>query len=127
MPRVTGIGGIFFKSRDPKTLKSWYREHLGIEPDADGYVSFRWRENENPERKGYTVWEPFPQDTKYFDPSPAPFMVNYRVDDLRGLLARLREAGVEVSDKVEELEYGKFGWITDPEGNRLELWEPAGD
>lgn len=125
MPRITGIGGIFFKSRDPRALKTWYRDHLGIEPDDDGYVSFRWREAGDPERSGYTVWEPFPHDTKYFDPGRAPFMVNYRVDDLAGLLADLREAGVEVDDRIEELPYGKFAWITDPEGNRLELWEPA--
>lgn len=127
MPRVTGIGGVFFKAKDPKALKAWYRDRLGIEPDPDGYVSFPWREKEDPERTGYTVWEPFPQDTKYFDPSRAPFMVNYRVDDLAGLLAALRAAGVEVEDRIEELEYGKFAWIADPEGNRLELWEPAGE
>jgi predicted enzyme related to lactoylglutathione lyase len=124
MKRVTGIGGIFFKAQDHESLKAWYEQHLGISPGDDGYVSFRWREEENPEEVGSTVWSVFKQDTKYFEPSTAPFMINYRVADLHGLLAQLRAEGVEVDDKVEEFEYGKFGWITDPEGNRIELWEP---
>lgn len=125
MKRVTGIGGIFFKSRDPESLARWYEEHLGVEPKPDGYVTFDWREAEDPERRGYTVWTPFAKDTRYFEPSTADFMINYRVDDLQALLQILREEGVEVDDRVEEYEYGKFGWIMDPEGNRIELWEPT--
>ena len=124
MKRVTGIGGVFFKTQDPEKLKRWYQQHLGIIPDSDGYVSFRWREKDDPERVGYTAWSPFAQDTRYFDPSTKPFMINYRVADLHRLLEQLREEGVQVDDHVEESEYGRFGWIMDPEGNRVELWEP---
>ena len=124
MGRVTGIGGIFFKSRDPQQLKSWYQQHLGIVPDQGGYVAFQWREKDDPDNVGYTVWGPFGEDTKYFDPSTKPYMLNFRVDDLDALLAQLRSEGVEVDDKVEEYEYGRFGWIMDPEGCRIELWEP---
>ncbi len=124
MDRVTGIGGIFFKSQDPKKLKGWYQEHLGITPDAEGYIQFEWRKKADPDRVGYTVWGPFPNDTDYFKPSAKPFMVNFRVADLQALLEQLRKEGVQVDDKVEEYDFGKFGWIMDPEGNRVELWEP---
>ena len=124
MKRVTGIGGVFFKSQDPKKLKGWYQEHLGIKPDAEGYIHFEWREKGDPDRIAYTVWEPFAQDTDYFNPSTKPFMFNFRVADLQALLEQLRKEGVQVDDKVEEYEFGKFGWIMDPEGNRVELWEP---
>ncbi len=124
MEKVTGIGVIFFKSQDPKKLKAWYRENLVIEAAEDGSVTFRWREAKSPERWGYTVWSPFPEDTRYFDPSTAPFMINYRVGDLDAILEQLRSQGVEVDDKMEESEYGRFAWVMDPEGNRLELWEP---
>lgn len=124
MKRVTGIGGIFFKARDPKALGAWYREHLGIDVQDWGGAAFRWRDEHNPEGGGTTVWSPFAADTGYFVPSTAPFMVNYRVHDLHALLAALRAEGVQVEDKVEESEYGKFGWVVDPEGNKLELWEP---
>ena len=124
MKRVTGIGGVFFKTEDPEKLKAWYQKHLGIIPDSDGYISFQWREKDDAERVGYTAWSPFAHDTKYFDPSTKPFMINYRVADLHGLLEELRAEGVPVDDNVEEHEYGKFGWIMDPEGNRVELWEP---
>ncbi len=127
MDRVTGIGGIFFKSQDPKKLKGWYQEHLGITPDAEGYIHFEWREKEDPDRIGYTVWGPFPHDTEYFNPSTKPFMFNFRVANLRALLEQLRQEGVQVDDKVEEYDFGKFGWIMDPEGNRVELWEPPKD
>src|SRR5437764_9140120 len=122
MERVTGIGGIFFKADDPKKLQARYQERLGIMPDKDGYVSFHWRESNNPERIGYTVWSPFPRDTKYFDPSPSPFMVNYRVENLDRMLEQLRKAGAKVEDRIEEYEYGRFGWVMDPEGNCIELW-----
>ncbi len=124
MKRVTGIGGIFFKTEDPETMKTWYRRHLGIVPEADGYVAFQWRDKDEPERIGYTVWSPFRGDTTYFAPSSASFMINYRVADLHGLLEQLRQEGVEVMDEVEESEFGRFGWILDPEGNKIELWEP---
>ena len=123
MKRVIGLGGIFFKAKDPKTLYEWYRAHLGIESAADGSGAM-WRDAEHPEIPGCNVWAIFPQQTKYFDPSASGFMLNFRVDDLDGLLAALREEGVQVDPKVEVYDYGKFGWIMDPEGNRVELWEP---
>jgi predicted enzyme related to lactoylglutathione lyase len=124
MKRVTGIGGIFFKAKDPKTLAEWYRKHLGLEVEDWGGVAFRWKSEENPTGVGSTVWSPFKEDTKYFAPSSASFMVNYRVQDLHAVLAALRAEGCAVDDKVEESEYGKFGWVIDPEGNKLELWQP---
>lgn len=123
MERVKGIGGVFFKSRDPKALLDWYRDHLGIE-HQHGCAVFEWRRPEDPERKGTTVWSPFSADTQYFEPSTAPFMVNYRVDDLDAMLEQLRGAGIRVDEKIEESEYGRFGWAMDPDGNRFELWEP---
>jgi len=123
---VTGLGGIFFKAREPKKLMAWYQEHLGVKPEGEAEPSamFHWREADDPEQLAYTVWAIFPRETKYFDPSSSQFMINYRVDDLDGLLRQLKAEGVKVDDKVEEYEYGKFGWIIDPEGNRIELWEP---
>ena len=123
MERVTGIGGIFFKADDPKKLQAWYEEKLGI-PAEGGYVMFQWREANDPERTGQTVWSLFPRDTKYFAPSSSPFMLNYRVENLDAMLDQLRQAGAQVDDRVEEMEYGRFGWVIDPEGNRIELWEP---
>ena len=117
-PRVTGIGGLFFKADQGKELLAWYDEHLGISKDANGYVSFRWRELHDPERVGHTAWGAFKRDTKYFDPSDKPFMFNYRVNDLHGLLAKLKDAGVTIVGEVEEYDYGKFGWIMDPEGHQ---------
>lgn len=125
MERITGIGGIFFKAQDPAALQTWYREHLGIEPQSDGTQVFFWRERENPDANGSTVWAPFPADTDYFG-SSKPFMFNYRVRDLDAMLAQLRAAGVTVDERTEEMEgIGKFGWATDSEGNRFELWEPS--
>lgn len=124
MQRVTGIGGIFIKARDPERMKDWYRRHLGIDIQAWGGTAFRWHTPERPEPEGMTVWSIFPPDTRYFDPSPAPFMVNYRVDDLHAVLAALRAEGCTVDAKVEESEFGKFGWVMDPEDNRIELWQP---
>jgi predicted enzyme related to lactoylglutathione lyase len=127
MKRVTGIGGIFFKCKDPKALGAWYKAHLGIDVQDWGGAAFRWNDAENPNGSGTTVWSPFAADTKYFEPGSASFMINYRVADLHALLATLRAEGVQVEDKVQESEYGKFGWIVDPEGNKIELWEaPAG-
>ncbi len=124
MKRVTGIGGIFFKSRDPKALGEWYRRHLGIEVADWGGAAFRWAGPDNPAGIGSTIWSPFKEDTGYFAPSSASFMINYRVQDLHALLAVLRAEGVQVDEKVEESEFGKFGWVIDPDGNKLELWEP---
>jgi predicted enzyme related to lactoylglutathione lyase len=115
---------VFFRARDPRALKAWYRQHLGIEPGPDGTVQLWWREFDAPERPGHTVWAPFPADTPYFGEMDAQLMINYRVDDLDAMLAALREAGVSVDPKIEESEFGRFGWATDPEGNRFELWQP---
>ena len=123
MKRVTGIGGVFFKCKDPEAMYQWYEKHLGIKREH-GFVTFPWRNADNPDEEGMTAWSLFPQDTKYFNPSASPFMINYRVENLEALLEALRAEGVEVDPKVEAHEYGKFGWITDPEGNRIELWEP---
>lgn len=126
MKRVTGIGGIFFKCRDPEKAKAWYEEHLGIPSDEHG-VTFAWNPVNEPGKKVVTVWSPFAQDTFYFAPSNKPFMINYRVEKLEALLEALREEGVEVIGEVEEHSYGKFAWIMDPEGNKIELWEPQNE
>lgn len=124
MKRVTGIGGVFFKSKDPKALGAWYREHLGIGVEEWGGAAFRWASPDNPSGTGTTIWSPFKEETEYFAPSKASFMINYRVDDLHALLAQLRSEGCDVDAKVEESEYGKFGWVMDPDGNKIELWQP---
>lgn len=121
MKRVTGLGGIFFKAKDPQALNAWYREHLGLDTAAWGGVVFRWADD-SPD--GTTLWSPFKADTDYMAPSAAPFMINFRVADLHALLAALRAEGCTVLDRVDESEYGKFGWVLDPEGNKVELWEP---
>jgi predicted enzyme related to lactoylglutathione lyase len=121
--RVIGIGGIFFKSQDNEAARAWYREHLGIESESWGGI-FEWRRKENPDDLTYTAWSPFKADTKYFEPSQKDFMVNYQVENLHELLDALRAEGVKVFDEVEESEFGKFGWIMDPDGNKIELWEP---
>jgi catechol 2,3-dioxygenase-like lactoylglutathione lyase family enzyme len=120
MERVIGIGGIFFKSRDPAKLKTWYRDHLGVPVGADGSTIFPADGDPGPS----TVWEPFAEDTKYFAPSTQPFMINFRVRNLGAMLDQLRAAGASVDENVQEASYGKFGWVMDPEGNRIELWEP---
>jgi predicted enzyme related to lactoylglutathione lyase len=123
MKRVTGLGGIFFKSEDPEKLYTWYEEHLGLKRDSSEAVVFKWRDLGD-EKEGRTVWGIFAKSSKYFDPSPSQFMLNFRVDDLDALLAALRAEGVKVDEKIEEYDYGRFAWIMDPEGNRIELWEP---
>ncbi len=123
MARVTGIGGIFFKSRDPKALAEWYAKHLGL-PVAD-FGSAMFAEDEK--RPGVTLWTPFKESTDYFQPSSKDFMINFRVDDLHALLDQLRGEGVQVDANVQDSEYGKFGWIMDPDGNRVELWQPPAD
>jgi catechol 2,3-dioxygenase-like lactoylglutathione lyase family enzyme len=122
--RVRGIGGIFFKSKDPEGLRAWYARHLGIVSDGDSGAMFHWNQPDNPAQESLTVWSVFPASTKYFGDGDQTLMINYIVDDLHGLLKTLREEGVWVDDKVEEVDYGKFGWIRDPDGNRIELWEP---
>ena len=119
MAKVTGFGGIFFKSRDPKALRDWYAKHLGIAMNDYG-ASFA----EDVARPGSTLWAPFGEETKYFAPSTKDFMLNFRVDDLDALLARLRVGGVEIDPNVHEDENGRFGWIMDPDGTRIELWQP---
>lgn len=122
MQRVTGIGGIFFKSADPKALSAWYRQHLGLDVSDWGGAVFRWGGDGS--QPGATVWSPFAEDTDYMAPSRSSFMINFRVADLDGLLSALRSEGCEVIDRTETSEQGKFGWVMDPEGNKLELWEP---
>lgn len=124
MKRVTGIGGIFFKSRDPGALRAWYERHLGVEVQEWGGAVFRWADADGNPVAGSTVWNVSAAGSEYFAPSAAPFMVNYRVADLHGLLAALRDEGCDVLNKVEESEFGRFGWVLDPEGNKVELWEP---
>ena len=123
MKRVTGIGGIFFKSSDPKALSSWYRDHLGLDVTDWGGVVFPWGGADS--ASGMTLWSPFAQDTTYMAPGTASFMVNFRVADLDALLAALRLEGCNVVDKTDSSEQGKFGWVLDPEGNKVELWQPA--
>lgn len=123
MRRVTGIGGVFFKARDPKALADWYRIHLGMNVEDWGGVVFRWADD-NKAGTGTTIWSPFKEDTSYFAPSASPFMVNFRVEDLHALLTALRAEGCTVDEKIEESEFGMFGWVMDPEGNRIELWQP---
>ncbi|HEX3385176.1 MAG TPA: VOC family protein [Mucilaginibacter sp.] len=126
MKRVTGIGGIFFKCKDPQKMKEWYQTHLGFGAEQYGTM-FKWREEEDPKKEGYTVWSPFPEKTKYFEPSPQDFMINYRVENLESLVEELKKQGVTVVDNVETYEYGKFVHILDAEGNKIELFEPAGE
>ena len=126
--RVTGIGGIFFKAQNPKELTRWYATNLGLNPPEGAPAGvpaiFEWRDKDNPATIGATVWAAFPKTTKYFDPTRAEFMVNYRVNNLDAMLRQLREAGVKVDEKTSGDDNGRFGWATDPEGNRFELWEP---
>ncbi|MET3105606.1 catechol 2,3-dioxygenase-like lactoylglutathione lyase family enzyme [Oxalobacteraceae bacterium GrIS 2.11] len=124
MKRVVGIGGVFFKAQDPEKLRDWYRDHLGFDVDKWGGVVFQPSGTSDSVENEKTVWSLFKNDSTYFAPSSQPFMINYRVDDLHALLAQLRIEGCTVDAKVDESEYGKFGWVMDPEGNRVELWEP---
>lgn len=124
MKKVTGIGGIFFKTKDPKKISDWYGENLGLVINPYGSV-FEFRQGAAPDKKGYAVWSPFKEDTDYFAPSEEPYMVNYRVADLKALIADLREKGVKIVGEIEEFEYGKFAHIIDPEGRKIELWEPV--
>lgn len=124
MKRVTGIGGIFFHAKDPVALRAWYQRHLGIDVQEWGGTAFRWADGEGRPLKGTTVWSIGAADGNYFAPSHAPFMVNYRVENLARLLQMLRDEGCQVLEKTDDSEYGKFGWVMDPEGNKVELWQP---
>ncbi len=124
MAKVTGIGGVFFKSSDPERLYAWYEKHLGLEQSSGAGVVFPWRRADDPEKSAITVWSLFPRETEYFGSTNPSFMVNYIVDDLEGLLETLRSEGAEIDPRRENSEYGRFAWVTDPEGNRIELWEP---
>ena len=121
--KVTGIGGIFFKCQDPKTVRAWYQEHLGLETNKYGAV-FEWWQGADSTKKGFTQWSPFSEKTKYFEPSTRDFMINFRVADLEALLGELKKNGVTVVDTMQTVEYGKFAHILDVEGNKIELWEP---
>jgi len=121
--KVTGIGGIFFKCQDPGNLKEWYNQHLGLVTNEYGSL-FEFRSSDKPESKGYLQWSPFSSDTTYFEPSPKEFMINYRVENLEALVEELKKEGVTITDGIEAFEYGKFIHIMDPEGNKIELWEP---
>lgn len=122
MKRVIGIGGIFFKSKDPKALGDWYQKHLGI--DNQGWGAQFLVKELSEVKDAYQLWSPFKAETTYFEPSSQPFMINFIVHDLTALLHQLKQEGVTVMDKTDESEFGKFGWCMDPEGNKIELWEP---
>jgi predicted enzyme related to lactoylglutathione lyase/ketosteroid isomerase-like protein len=124
---VGGFGGVFFKSTNPKELCAWYDKHLGTRFGQNEYQLFNWRERDNKEHIGTTTFAVFKSDTDYFSPSQSPFMFNFRVDDLDAMLQKLRSEGVQVMDKTENSDYGKFGWIVDPDGNKIELWEPQNE
>lgn len=124
MNRVTGIGGIFFKAKDPVALRAWYQKHLGIDVQAWGGAAFRWADSDGNPIGGTTAWNITKEDADYFAPSASSFMVNYRVADLHALVHELRAEGCNVLEKIDESEYGKFAWVIDPEGNKVELWEP---
>ena len=123
MRKVTGIGGIFFKCKDPKIMREWYQKHLGLNTNQYGAV-FEWRQGADSTRKGFTQWSPFGEKTKYFEPSTKDFMINYRVENLEALVDELKKEDVAIADKIETVEYGKFVHIIDVEGNKVELWEP---
>lgn len=123
MKKVTGIGGIFFKCKDPEKMNEWYQKNLGLNTSQYGAV-FEWYQGADSTKKGFTNWNPFNETTKYFEPSEKDFMVNYRVDDITALVDELKKSGVTILDTIETYEYGKFVHILDMEGNKIELWEP---
>jgi predicted enzyme related to lactoylglutathione lyase len=124
MKRVTGIGGVFFKAKDATALRAWYKRYLGIDVQEWGGASFDWTDPQGKPVQGTTAWLIDPQESDHFAPSSASFMVNYRVEDLRGLVKDLRSEGCNVLDEIDESEYGEFAWVIDPEGNKVELWQP---
>lgn len=123
MKKVTGIGGIFFKCKDPDKMREWYQKHLGLNTNPYGAV-FEWRQGADTTKKGFTQWSPFAETTKYFEPSAKDFMINYRVENIEELVEQLKKEGVTITDKIETFEYGKFVHLVDVEGNKIELWEP---
>ena len=123
MARVTGIGGVFLKAKDPKALAAWYAKHLNVTLSPWGGAKFLWSDDVPP-GTGSTAWNLFPADTKYFGAGPQTAMVNYRVDDLDGMLKQMAADGVTIDPKRDDGDFGKFAWVTDPEGNRIELWQP---
>ena len=124
MKRVTGIGGIFFMANDAPSLQAWYKQHLGIDVQPWGGAAFEWTDADGKPVAGTTAWLITTRESKQFAPSTAPFMVNYRVADLHALVAALKAEGCNVLEKIDESEYGKFAWVIDPEGNKVELWQP---
>lgn len=122
--KVTGIGGVFFKSKDPEKMREWYDKNLGLVTNEYGSL-FEFRSSDEPEKKGYLQWSPFDEGTKYFQPSEKQFMINYRVENMEALVEELKASGVTVLDEIETYEYGKFVHILDPENNKIELWEPV--
>jgi predicted enzyme related to lactoylglutathione lyase len=126
LKRVTGIGGIFFKCKEPKKLREWYQVHLGLSTNQYGSV-FEWRQGADTSKKGFTQWSPFSETTKYFAPSTKEFMINYRVADLEALVGELKKEGVTITDSIQTFDYGKFVHILDLENNKIELWEPYDD
>ena len=124
MKKVTGIGGVFFKCEDPQKMRDWYKENLGLVTNEYGSL-FEFRSTDNPEEKNYLQWSPFGEKTKYFEPSKKEFMINYRVENLENLIEELRADNVQIVGEIEAFEYGKFAHIMDPEGNKIELWEPV--
>jgi Predicted enzyme related to lactoylglutathione lyase len=123
MAKVTGIGGIFFKTKDVQKTKKWYQEHLGLQTDQWG-TNFEWRTAKDPSQKGFTQWSPSSPGSNFFGNDDQQFMINYRVDDLEALIENLRNQGVKILDEIESVEYGKFVHILDPDGHKVQLWEP---
>lgn len=123
MKKVTGIGGIFFKCKDPKAMNEWYKNNLGLKTNEYGSV-FEWHQGADSTKKGFTQWSPFKETTKYFEPSKKDFMINYRVENIEALVEELKKNGVTIVDTIQAYDYGKFVHIMDPEGNNIELWEP---
>lgn len=126
MKKVTGIGGVFFKCKDPQKMKEWYATHLGLTTNEYG-ATFEWRADDNPQQKGTTQWSPFKETTSYFEPSKKDFMINYRVDNLENLVQELEKEGVTIVGEIASYDFGKFIHIIDIEGNKIELWEPANE
>lgn len=124
MAKIIGIGGVFFRSENPEQLHAWYARHLGLARDTMGMVLLPWKQADDAAKDHVTVWSLFPKDTDYFGPARPAFMLNYVVDDLDGMLANLRAQGASIDPKQDNSEYGRFAWVTDPEGNRIELWQP---
>ena len=124
MRRVTGIGGVFFKAKDAPALRAWYKRHLGMDVQDWGGTAFSWSDADGKPTGGTTVWSVAPETSNQFAPGSASFMINYRVEDLHALVAALKAEGCKVLEKIEDTEYGKFAWVIDPEGNKVELWQP---